>query len=135
MPRAAKLINMTRASPGPENGAFFLPRAYEIPSIKLLTHEVFGPALHVVRWKSDELDDVIDAINDTGFGLTLGVHSRIDATIEHIAKRAKVGIRTSTAIKLPRWWTCSRLVGRTFRGRGRRRVGRIICCGLLRRGR
>jgi hypothetical protein len=41
----------------------------------------FGPALHVVRWKSDELDDVIDAINGTGFGLTLGVHSRIDATI------------------------------------------------------
>src|SRR5690349_6726782 len=68
-----------------------LPRAYEIPSIKLLTHEVFGPALHVVRWKSDELDDVIDAINGTGFGLTLGVHSRIDETIEHIAKRAKVG--------------------------------------------
>jgi RHH-type proline utilization regulon transcriptional repressor/proline dehydrogenase/delta 1-pyrroline-5-carboxylate dehydrogenase len=56
-----------------------------------LTHEVFGPALHVVRWKSDELDDVIDAINGTGFGLTLGVHSRIDETIEHIAKRAKVG--------------------------------------------
>ena len=91
MTRAAKLINMTKASPGPENGAFFLPRVYEIPSIELLTHDVFGPALHVVRWNSDELDDVIDAINDTGFGLTLGVHSRIDATIEHIAKRAKVG--------------------------------------------
>jgi RHH-type proline utilization regulon transcriptional repressor/proline dehydrogenase/delta 1-pyrroline-5-carboxylate dehydrogenase len=91
MDREAKLINIAKLSPGSENGTFFLPRAYEIPSIKLLTHEVFGPALHVVRWKSDELDDVIDAINGTGFGLTLGVHSRIDATIEHIAKRAKVG--------------------------------------------
>jgi RHH-type proline utilization regulon transcriptional repressor/proline dehydrogenase/delta 1-pyrroline-5-carboxylate dehydrogenase len=91
MDREAKLINIAKLSPGSENGTFFLPRAYEIPSIKLLTHEVFGPALHVVRWKSDELDDVIDAINGTGFGLTLGVHSRIDATIEHIAKWAKVG--------------------------------------------
>jgi RHH-type proline utilization regulon transcriptional repressor/proline dehydrogenase/delta 1-pyrroline-5-carboxylate dehydrogenase len=91
MDREAKLINIAKLSPGSENGTFFLPRAYEIPSIKLLTHEVFGPALHVVRWKSDELDDVIDAINGTGFGLTLGVHSRIDGTIEHIAKRAKVG--------------------------------------------
>jgi len=91
MDKEAKLINIAKLSPGSENGTFFLPRAYEIPSIKLLTHEVFGPALHVVRWKSDELDDVIDAINGTGFGLTLGVHSRIDGTIEHIAKRAKVG--------------------------------------------
>jgi len=91
MDKEAKLINIAKLKAGSEHGTFFLPRAYEIPSIKLLTHEVFGPALHVVRWKSDELDDVIDAINDTGFGLTLGVHSRIDATIEHIAKRAKVG--------------------------------------------
>ncbi len=91
MDKEAKLINIAKLKDGSEHGTFFLPRAYEIPSIKLLTHEVFGPALHVVRWKSDELDDVIDAINDTGFGLTLGVHSRIDATIEHIAKRAKVG--------------------------------------------
>jgi RHH-type proline utilization regulon transcriptional repressor/proline dehydrogenase/delta 1-pyrroline-5-carboxylate dehydrogenase len=91
MDKEAKLINIAKLSPGSEHGTFFLPRAYEIPSIKLLTREVFGPALHVVRWKADELDDVIDAINGTGFGLTLGVHSRIDATIEHIAKRAKVG--------------------------------------------
>jgi RHH-type proline utilization regulon transcriptional repressor/proline dehydrogenase/delta 1-pyrroline-5-carboxylate dehydrogenase len=91
MEREARVINAAKLKPGSEHGTFFLPRAYEIPSIKLLTHEVFGPALHVVRWKSNELDDVIDAINGTGFGLTLGVHSRIDATIEHIAKRAKVG--------------------------------------------
>jgi RHH-type proline utilization regulon transcriptional repressor/proline dehydrogenase/delta 1-pyrroline-5-carboxylate dehydrogenase len=91
MEKEARVINTAKLKPGSEHGTFFLPRAYEIPSIKLLTHEVFGPALHVVRWKSDELDDVIDAINGTGFGLTLGVHSRIDATIEHIAKRAKVG--------------------------------------------
>jgi len=68
-----------------------VPRAYEIPSIGVLTREVFGPALHVVRWKASELDQVIDAINATGFGLTLGIHSRIDETIEHITRRAKVG--------------------------------------------
>ncbi|HLI19112.1 MAG TPA: bifunctional proline dehydrogenase/L-glutamate gamma-semialdehyde dehydrogenase PutA [Rhodanobacteraceae bacterium] len=87
----AKLINMARLPEDAEHGTFFAPRAYEIPSIKLLTREVFGPALHVVRWKAEELDEVIDAINATGFGLTLGVHSRIDETVEHIRRRAKVG--------------------------------------------
>ncbi|MGH8213714.1 MAG: aldehyde dehydrogenase family protein, partial [Rhodanobacteraceae bacterium] len=48
-------------------------------------------ALHVVRWKASELDQVIDAINATGFGLTLGIHSRIDDTIDHITRRARVG--------------------------------------------
>ena len=91
MGREAKLINQAKLSPGCEHGTFFAPRAYEIPSIKLLTQEVFGPALHVVRWKAEELDQVIDAINATGFGLTLGIHSRIDETIEHITRRARVG--------------------------------------------
>jgi RHH-type proline utilization regulon transcriptional repressor/proline dehydrogenase/delta 1-pyrroline-5-carboxylate dehydrogenase len=91
MDREAKKINEAKLAPGTEEGTFFAPRAYEIPSLSLLTQEVFGPVLHVLRWKGSELDQVIDAINATGFGLTLGVHSRIDATIEHIAKRAKVG--------------------------------------------
>jgi len=88
---SARLINMAKLPEGAEHGTFFAPRAYEIPSIKLLTREVFGPALHVVRWKASELDAVIDAINATGFGLTLGIHSRIDETVEHIRRRAKVG--------------------------------------------
>jgi RHH-type proline utilization regulon transcriptional repressor/proline dehydrogenase/delta 1-pyrroline-5-carboxylate dehydrogenase len=91
MDREAKKINEAKLAPGSEEGTFFAPRAYEIPSLSLLTQEVFGPVLHVLRWKGSELDQVIDAINATGFGLTLGVHSRIDATIEHIARRAKVG--------------------------------------------
>jgi RHH-type proline utilization regulon transcriptional repressor/proline dehydrogenase/delta 1-pyrroline-5-carboxylate dehydrogenase len=91
MGREAKLINQAKLSPGSEHGTFFVPRAYEIPSISVLTQEVFGPALHVVRWKASELDQVIDAINATGFGLTLGIHSRIDETIEHITRRARVG--------------------------------------------
>ncbi|MFB0934473.1 MAG: bifunctional proline dehydrogenase/L-glutamate gamma-semialdehyde dehydrogenase PutA [Propionivibrio sp.] len=74
-----------------ENGSFFAPRAFEIDDISRLEHEVFGPILHVVRWRSDELDRVCDSIANTGFGLTLGIHSRIDETIEHITQRLHVG--------------------------------------------
>ncbi len=91
MDREAKKLAEATLAPGSEHGTFFAPRAYELPSLSLLTQEVFGPVLHVLRWKSDQLDQVIDAINATGFGLTLGIHSRIDATIEHISRRAKVG--------------------------------------------
>jgi len=73
------------------HGTFFAPRAWELQSLSQLTRENFGPALHVLRWKADELDQVIDAINATGYGLTLGIHSRIDETIERIAARANVG--------------------------------------------
>ena len=66
-------------------------RSYEIDSIETLGREVFGPVLHIIRWKAGELDQVIDAINSTGYGLTLGVHSRIDATARKIAEKAKVG--------------------------------------------
>ncbi len=60
-------------------------------SLDQLHKEIFGPVLHVVRWKADQLDAVIDAINATGYGLTLGIHSRIDETVEKIASRIKVG--------------------------------------------
>ena len=73
------------------HGTFFAPRAWELQSLSQLTRENFGPALHVIRWKADELDQVIDAINATGYGLTLGIHSRIDETIERIVARANVG--------------------------------------------
>ncbi|MGA0587159.1 bifunctional proline dehydrogenase/L-glutamate gamma-semialdehyde dehydrogenase PutA [Dyella sp. KRB-257] len=73
------------------HGTFFAPRAYEIPSLSVLTREIFGPVLHVIRWKASELDQVIGAINATGYGLTLGIHSRIDATIDYISRHARVG--------------------------------------------
>lgn len=74
-----------------KQGAFFAPRAFEVDHIETIGGEVFGPILHVIRYEADKLDHVIDAINATGFGLTLGIHSRIDATINHICKRARVG--------------------------------------------
>ena len=72
-------------------GTFFAPRAFEIESIAQLEREVFGPVLHVLRYRADELDAVIDDINATGYGLTVGLHSRIDTTIDHIHTRLKVG--------------------------------------------
>jgi RHH-type transcriptional regulator, proline utilization regulon repressor / proline dehydrogenase / delta 1-pyrroline-5-carboxylate dehydrogenase len=88
----ARLIAQAQLDPeATAHGSFFAPSAWEIDSIDRLHKEVFGPALHVVRWKADELDKVIDAINATGYGLTLGIHSRIDETIDRIVSRARVG--------------------------------------------
>jgi RHH-type proline utilization regulon transcriptional repressor/proline dehydrogenase/delta 1-pyrroline-5-carboxylate dehydrogenase len=87
----AKFIAQATMDASTEHGTYFAPSAWEIDSIDRLHKEVFGPALHVVRWKADELDKVIDAINATGYGLTLGIHSRIDETIDHIVSRVKVG--------------------------------------------
>jgi RHH-type proline utilization regulon transcriptional repressor/proline dehydrogenase/delta 1-pyrroline-5-carboxylate dehydrogenase len=91
MDREATLIRKVELPADCAHGTYFAPRAYEIDSLARLTREVFGPILHVVRWRADELDRVIDAINATGYGLTLGIHSRIDATVEHIAARVKAG--------------------------------------------
>lgn len=66
--------------PGGLNGHFFAPCAFEIDSITSLEREVFGPILHVVRYRARDLEAVLQAINETGYGLTLGVHSRIDRT-------------------------------------------------------
>ncbi|MCU0988435.1 MAG: bifunctional proline dehydrogenase/L-glutamate gamma-semialdehyde dehydrogenase PutA, partial [Xanthomonadales bacterium] len=73
------------------DGHFLAPSAFEIDSIRSLEKEVFGPILHVVRYPGRELDRVIDDINGTGYGLTLGVHSRIDRTQKHVASRVKAG--------------------------------------------
>jgi RHH-type proline utilization regulon transcriptional repressor/proline dehydrogenase/delta 1-pyrroline-5-carboxylate dehydrogenase len=76
---------------GLPDGHFVAPVAYGIDTIDFLSGEVFGPVLHVVRFAADRLDNVIDAVNRTGFGLTLGIHSRIDATVGQITARARVG--------------------------------------------
>ncbi len=91
MDREARLIAATASDDGTAHGSFFAPRAYELQSLAQLQREIFGPVLHVIRWKADQLDAVIEQINATGYGLTLGVHSRIDETIERIAARVQVG--------------------------------------------
>jgi RHH-type proline utilization regulon transcriptional repressor/proline dehydrogenase/delta 1-pyrroline-5-carboxylate dehydrogenase len=72
-------------------GTFVPPTVLEIGSLSELKHEVFGPVLHIVRYRRADLAKVIDSINATGYGLTLGVHSRIDETIDFITARAHVG--------------------------------------------
>ena len=91
MANGAKQIAVATTDDSVAHGSFFAPRAWELTSLSQLTRENFGPALHVIRWKADQLDQVVDTINATGFGLTLGIHSRIDETIDRIVQRAKVG--------------------------------------------
>ena len=89
--REARLIGKTWLPERLSNGLFFAPAAYEIPSFHWLEGEVFGPILHVVRYRETELDGVVDGINSKGYGLTLGIHSRIDETVNRVASRARVG--------------------------------------------
>ncbi|MBL0039600.1 MAG: bifunctional proline dehydrogenase/L-glutamate gamma-semialdehyde dehydrogenase PutA [Xanthomonadales bacterium] len=92
MDREAKLIKQIVLDPGTTgHGSFFAPRAYELASLKQLQREIFGPVLHVIRYAAKDLDAVLAEINATGYGLTLGIHSRIDATIEKISRTVRVG--------------------------------------------
>ncbi len=72
-------------------GAFVAPTLVVLDRLDRLAKEVFGPVLHVVEWEAGDLDALVDAINASGYGLTMGVHSRIDATIARVAARARVG--------------------------------------------
>jgi RHH-type proline utilization regulon transcriptional repressor/proline dehydrogenase/delta 1-pyrroline-5-carboxylate dehydrogenase len=72
-------------------GPYLAPVAFEIADIGVLPGEVFGPVLHVLRWKHGELDALLDAIDATGYALTLGVHSRIDATVDRVVARSRAG--------------------------------------------
>jgi RHH-type proline utilization regulon transcriptional repressor/proline dehydrogenase/delta 1-pyrroline-5-carboxylate dehydrogenase len=91
MAREGKLLYECRLPAGTEHGTFFAPRAFEISGAGLLDHEVFGPILHVVRWPADRLDRALDEIDATGYGLTLGIHSRIDENVRYILGRLRIG--------------------------------------------
>ncbi|BCA95437.1 bifunctional protein PutA [Legionella antarctica] len=73
------------------SGYYMPPTAIAIDSISSLEKEIFGPVLHVIKFKRKEIDKVIEQINQTGYGLTLGIHSRINETVEYIRKRVHVG--------------------------------------------
>jgi len=81
----------SQADAATRHGTFVPPTLIELDSIAELKREVFGPVLHVVRFPRAALDKMIDQINGTGYGLTLGIHTRIDETIAHIVDRAHVG--------------------------------------------
>jgi len=72
-------------------GTFVTPALYEIESMSQLEREVFGPIVHVIRYRHSDLDAVVDEINASQFGLTLGIHTRIQSTVDRIVSRARVG--------------------------------------------
>ncbi len=74
-----------------KDGHYFYPHIIEVNSINDIEDEKFGPILHVTKYKSSELDNVIDEVNDCGFGLTFGIHSRIEEKIEYIRSKMKIG--------------------------------------------
>ncbi|MEE1610695.1 bifunctional proline dehydrogenase/L-glutamate gamma-semialdehyde dehydrogenase PutA [Microvirga sp. CF3016] len=79
------------AGEAPAVGTYVAPHIFELNRPHDLAQEVFGPVLHVVRYKAERLEEVLRAIEGTGYGLTLGVHSRIDATVERIVQALSVG--------------------------------------------
>src|SRR5262249_45560652 len=91
MAREAKLLFKCALPVACEHGNFFPPQVYEIDSAHQLEREVFGPILHVIRWRADRLDAVLAEIEATGYALTLGIHSRVDDTVHRILSRLGVG--------------------------------------------
>lgn len=75
----------------PSTGNFVQPSVISIDGIEQLTREIFGPVLHVATFEADQIDAVVDAVNGTGYGLTFGLHTRINDRVDHIARRIRVG--------------------------------------------
>jgi RHH-type proline utilization regulon transcriptional repressor/proline dehydrogenase/delta 1-pyrroline-5-carboxylate dehydrogenase len=73
------------------HGSFVAPAFYEINSLSQLNRENFGPVLHVIRFPSDGIEQVVEQINATGYGLTLGLQSRIDTVRDYVEEHARVG--------------------------------------------
>lgn len=91
MKESHEIIYECPLSPACDKGIFMPPTAIKLDSITSLNNEVFGPVLHVISFKQNELDKVINEINSTGYGLTLGIHSRINQTINYIRERIHAG--------------------------------------------
>jgi RHH-type proline utilization regulon transcriptional repressor/proline dehydrogenase/delta 1-pyrroline-5-carboxylate dehydrogenase len=122
MREAGRMVWQRELPPGCERGTFVAPDIVEIDSIADLTAENFGPVLHVARFAAGELERVIEAINATGYGLTLGLHSRIDMTRRLVESRAPRATSMSTATRSVRSSAASRSAARGFRApaQGRR---------------
>ncbi|MGR5260158.1 bifunctional proline dehydrogenase/L-glutamate gamma-semialdehyde dehydrogenase PutA [Vibrio astriarenae] len=91
MQREHRLVAQAKLSDGCENGDYIAPIAFEIDSLSSLSEEQFGPILHIVRYQADQLANVVEQINQSGYGLTMGIHSRNETTYRWIEKHAQVG--------------------------------------------
>ena len=91
MRRRGRSVFQVDLPPETANGTFVPPTLIEIDSLADLTEEVFGPVLHVVRFKRTDLERMIDEVNGTGYGLTFGLHTRLDEVIERATQRVQAG--------------------------------------------
>ena len=91
MDREATPVASCELGPETGSGSFFAPRVYRIDRLEQLESEVFGPILHVIRYRANELPEVLSSINRSGYGLTLGIHSRIDGFARDIFGATRVG--------------------------------------------
>jgi RHH-type proline utilization regulon transcriptional repressor/proline dehydrogenase/delta 1-pyrroline-5-carboxylate dehydrogenase len=91
MAREHHQIGQLRLPTDLPSGHYFAPCAFEIPRFDTIRSEVFGPILHILAFDASDLDALLDQINAASYGLTLGVHSRIEETIRQIRARARVG--------------------------------------------
>ena len=91
MEKTAKRIARLDLPESAGKGSFVAPAIYEIRSLSDLKAENFGPVLHIIRWQAGELDKVIGEINSSGYGLTLGLQSRIDTVRDFVEAHARVG--------------------------------------------
>ena len=118
-----------------EVGYFFAPHLFELRALDQLQTEEFGPILHVVRYKSDQLSQVIAAIRKTGFGLTLGVHSRLESVADHVFRSVPVGNTYVNRNMIGAVVGVQPFGGQGLSGTGRKPVVRTICCASPTSGR
>ncbi len=91
MEREARLIYRSELSTETQSGYFVAPQAFELSDLSLLKREVFGPMLHVFRYKASELNRVVNEINGLGYGLTFGIQSRINTTVQALQEQIQAG--------------------------------------------
>jgi RHH-type proline utilization regulon transcriptional repressor/proline dehydrogenase/delta 1-pyrroline-5-carboxylate dehydrogenase len=91
MSKSGHTVDQALLPPETQSGLFVPPTLIEVSSIAELKHEVFGPVLHVLRYAREHFEEVIRQVNATGYGLTFGVHSRIDETIERATAASAAG--------------------------------------------
>jgi RHH-type proline utilization regulon transcriptional repressor/proline dehydrogenase/delta 1-pyrroline-5-carboxylate dehydrogenase len=91
MYREGRLLTDLKVPDACGHGTYVTPAVFEIDRLSRLDKEVFGPILHVIRYPQGQLEKVCGAINATGYGLTLGLHSRIAAVADFVADRVRVG--------------------------------------------
>jgi len=91
MSKEATLIAKADMPSFTKDGSFLAPHIFELSNLGQLEGEVFGPVLHIIRFKAEEMEDVLKQIHDTGYGLTFGVHSRLEGRWKELFEKTHVG--------------------------------------------